>query len=87
MELTKNKIRLNGKEIILNNVKTAYNVFQKDRLNSIVNCASHHQRNIIGAICLNLLNSNGNSTATSEVYEKYCKMIGKEKALFIHENC
>jgi cell division control protein 6 len=71
----------NGKEITLDNVKTAYNVFQKDRLNSIVKCASHHQRNIIGAICLNLLNSNGNSTATSEIYEKYCKMMGKEESL------
>ena len=71
----------NGKEITLDNVKTAYNTFQKDRLNSIVGYASHQQRNIIGAICLNLLDSNRNSTTTSEIHEKYCSMVRKEDAL------
>lgn len=70
-----------GKRITDEDVKTAYSILQKDRLNSIVGCASHHQRNVIGAICINLLESKSNSTTTSEIYDRYCKMIVKEKAL------
>lgn len=71
----------NGKEITADNVKTAYSIFQRDRLDSIVKHASQHQRNIIGAVCVNLLNLSGNSTTTSEIYEKYCKMVGKVESL------
>ena len=71
----------NGREITTSDVKTAYDIFQKDRLKSIVTEVSHHQRSVIGAVCFNLLYSNSNSTTTSETYERYCKMVGKEKSL------
>lgn len=65
----------NGKTVTVKNVRSAFENFQKDRLDFIIGDASYHQRNIIGAICLNLLDSKSNSTTTSEIYERYCKML------------
>jgi cell division control protein 6 len=70
-----------GRQITTSDVKTAYDIFQKDRLKSIVTEVSYHQRSVIGAVCFNLLYSKSNSTTTSETYERYCKMVGKEKSL------
>lgn len=68
----------NGKAIVTQDVDKAQGKMQKDRIELVVSKASYHQRVVIGAICVNCLYSDNGWTATSEIYSKYCTMLGKD---------
>jgi cell division control protein 6 len=71
-----------GKTVTKFDVDKAQEQLQKDRVAVIVSNAPYHQRTLIAAICVKTLYSETGWIATSEIYEKYTKIISKDlKAL------
>ena len=67
-----------GKKITKLDVEKAHDQLQKDRIELIVSSASYHLKVVIGAVCVNIMNSDTGWTATSTIYNKYCEILRKD---------